>query len=59
MAEIVVLETTVVPVTRRFEFELPGKRDETFVMTFSVEVPNLEKAVQAFAEAVWEGYLNE
>ena len=58
MAERVVKEIST-PVIRKFEFELPGGNDETLIMTFSTYVPNLEKAVQAFANAVWEWHDNE
>lgn len=56
MNKVKVEETTIAPVARVFVFPMPGGRDERMEMRFSIEVPNLEKAMQAFAEAVWEGY---
>ena len=58
MAERIVREISA-SVIRKFEIELPGGNDEKLVITFSTYVPNLEKAVQAFANAVWEWHDNE
>ena len=51
-------ELTYVPMNRVFRFKLPGDQESYFEMRFSMDIPNLEKAVQAFADAVWEGEEN-
>jgi len=42
-----------------YEIRLPGGYDEVLRLSFSMDIPNLDEAVERFTEAVWKGKEDE